>query len=245
MSAFDEVALTWRYDIRDGWRELTFSGTLTEASSESLHNATMELLRQQPAGLLIDLTAVTVTDEGAMLVFARIVAEALRWPDVLVVLCASTGEVRRLLGADTLDPRLVFDSVAAGRSAALASVLTVTEDLLPIMGAARQARNVITDACLRWDEPDLVGAAALVASELVTNAAVHAHTMMTMQVRLRPCHIRVAVFDGSPLSAVARPAGPHSSGGRGLQLVDAVSAVWGSTSLRDGKVVWAALARGN
>jgi anti-sigma regulatory factor (Ser/Thr protein kinase) len=83
-----------------------------------------------------------------------------------------------------------------------------------------------------------------VASELVTNAAIHAHTMMTIQVSLRPCHVRIAVFDGSDRPAVAGPAG-LSGGGRGLRLVEAVSGAWGSTALPDGKVVWAALNRGS
>jgi hypothetical protein len=238
-----EAPLTWRHDIRDGLPTLTVGGTLTLASSELLHDATIGLLRRHRAEVLIDLAALTAADDKAVLVFAKIVAEALQWPEVLVLVCAATGEVMRLLGADVLDPRLVFDSVAAGRSAALASVPVVTEDLLPISGAARHGRDVITDACLRWNEPDLVGPAALVASELVTNAAVHAHTMMTLQVRLRPCHLRIAVFDGSTLPAVASPAAPASNRGRGLHLVDAVSAAWGWTPRPGGKVVWAALAR--
>jgi hypothetical protein len=221
-----EAPLTWRHDIRDGLPTLTVGGTLTLASSELLHDATIGLLRRHRAEVLIDLAALTAADDKAVLVFAKIVAEALQWPEVLVLVCAATGEVMRLLGADVLDPRLVFDSVAAGRSA-----------------AARHGRDVITDACLRWNEPDLVGPAALVASELVTNAAVHAHTMMTLQVRLRPCHLRIAVFDGSTLPAVASPAAPASNRGRGLHLVDAVSAAWGWTPRPGGKVVWAALAR--
>jgi hypothetical protein len=42
---------------------------------------------------------------------------------------------------------------------------------------------------------------------------------------------------------VARRAGSAGVGGRGLQLVDAVSAAWGSTALATGKVVWSALDR--
>ncbi|WP_250036672.1 STAS domain-containing protein [Paractinoplanes maris] len=238
-------ALTWHQEIRDELPTLTVAGTLTVASGEPLHDAAIGFLRQHRAEVMIDLTALTVADESAVLVFGRIVDEALRWPDVLVVVCAPTGEVMRLLSADVLDPRLVFDSVASGRSVALASVPAVSEDLLPISRAARHARRVVTEACLRWDEPDLIGSATLVVSELVSNAAMHAQTMMTMQVRLRPCHVRIAVFDGSALPAVSRSAGTAGGGGRGLLLVDAVSAAWGSTPLPDGKVVWSALARGN
>ncbi|MEU8821579.1 hypothetical protein [Actinoplanes sp. NPDC048796] len=233
--------MTWSHTVRGGLATLVVEGTLTTASSEMLQGGTIGMPHRNAGGLLVDLSGLAVADDDAVLVFAGLVARALSHPEVLVVVCAPAVEVMRLLCANGLDPRLVFDSVAAGRAALLADAPAMTEDLLPVTRAARQARGVVTEACLRWDEPDLVGPAALVASELVTNAAMHAHTMMTMQVRLRPCHVRIAVFDGSGRPAVARPPGDS---GRGLHLVDAVSAAWGSTALPTGKVVWAALSRG-
>ena len=244
MTILGEVPLTWRHALRDGLLTVVVDGTLTMASSEVLHEAITGLLRQNAGRLLVDLSGMVVADEDAVQVFAAMVAQALPYPEVPVVVCAPTVEVMRLLSAGVLDLRLVFGSVAAGRTAALADVPTVAEDLLPVTGAARRSRDVVTEACLRWAEPDLIGPATLVASELVTNAAMHAHTLMTMQVRLLPCHLRIAVFDGSDLPAVTRAAGP-CGGGRGLHLVEAVSAAWGSTALPGGKVVWAALSRGS
>lgn len=211
------------------------------AGSELLHDATIKILRRHRAEVLIDLSTMTMTGRDTAAVFTRIMAEAVLWPDVLVVVCAPAG-LTRSLGPAVLDPRLVFGSVRAARSAALANVPTVSEILLPVADAARRARTVVTDACRRWDEADLADPAMLVASELVTNATVHAHTMMTMQVRLRPCHLRIAVFDGSSAPAGTRRAGPAGDG-RGLHLVDAVSTAWGSTPLSSGKVVWSALSR--
>lgn len=243
MTTVDEVPLTWSHDRHDGLSTLAVGGTLTMASSDRLHEAAIGMLERDRGGFLVDLSGLVVADRDAVLVFARMVAWALPYPDALVVVCAPTAKVMRLLVAGMLDPRLVFDSVATGRAALLAEVPVVTEDLLPLSGAARRARNVITEACLMWDEPDLIAPAALVVSELVANAAMHAHTMMTVQVRLRPCHVRIAVFDGSGVPAVARPAGSSGTGGRGLRLVSAVSVAWGSTALPAGKVVWAALSR--
>jgi hypothetical protein len=208
-----------------------------------LHEAVARVRRRGKAAMLIDVSALVVADRAAVVAFAGLMVDALRWPDVLVLICAPTADLAAMLDADVLDPRLLIGSLADGRTAGLVPVTPVTEDLLPVTGAARQARNVVTDACLSWNEPDLVGPAALVVSELVTNAAIHADTMMTLQVRLRPCHLHVAVFDGSATPAVMRESRPVLEGGRGLQLVDAVSVAWGSTSLPTGKVVWSALAR--
>ncbi|MGA5305890.1 ATP-binding protein [Nucisporomicrobium flavum] len=243
MTDLGEAPLTWQYGAQGGLSVLTVDGTLTRTSSELLHAAATGLLRQGSGRLLVDLSGLMVADKDAIRVFAGIAAQALLYPDVLVMVCAPTAEVMRLLSVGVLDARLVFDSMVTARAAALAESPAMTEDLLPISGAARQARNVITEACLLWDEPDLIGSAALVVSEMVTNAVVHAHTMMTMQVHLRPCHVRIAVFDGSGRPAAARAASVSGTGGRGLHLVEAVSEVWGSATLPEGKVVWAALSR--
>ncbi|GLW31477.1 hypothetical protein Areg01_44170 [Actinoplanes regularis] len=242
MSATPEAPLTWRNDVQDGLPVLTMSGTLTAASGQTLPDVVVELLSGDQAAMLIDVSAMAVTGEDALAVFGLIMDRALRWPDVLVLICASPAGMTRTLEAH-IDPRLMVGSVAAGREVASRTAPTVTEDMLPLSGAPRRARDVVTEACLRWTVPELVGPASLVASELVTNAAVHAHTMMTMQIRLRPCHLRIAVFDGSPAQAVAGRPTPGSGGGRGLWLVEAVSAVWGSTALPSGKVVWSALKR--
>jgi hypothetical protein len=65
----------------------------------------------------------------------------------------------------------------------------VLEELLPVPGASRRARNVVTDACLRWDLPNVVGAAAIIISELVSNVVDHAHTVMTIEVAHRDSHL--------------------------------------------------------
>ena len=243
MSTMGAVPLVWRFDILDGLPTVTVKGVLTASTGEMLHEAVLARLRQRRAALLIDVSAVTVSEPAAIVVFDRIMLHAVQWPDVLVAICGPGAEVRALLDDDVVDPRMVFGSVTAARSAVLARATPVTEELLPVSGSARQARTVVKDACLRWDEPKLVGSAALVVSELVTNAAMHAHTIMTLQIRLRLCHLHIAVFDGAATHAQARQAGPDSSGGRGLHLVHAMSAAWGSTSLPTGKVVWSALSR--
>jgi len=79
-----------------------------------------------------------------------------------------------------------------------------------------------------------------VASELISNAVEHAHTIMTLQVRLRPRYLHLAVFDGAEAEPVPR-CGPdtEAAGGRGLQMVELVSTRWGYLRRTDGKVVWA------
>jgi two-component sensor histidine kinase len=121
----------------------------------------------------------------------------------------------------------------------------ISDEVLPVSGAARQARNVATDACLRWDLPHLVGPASLIVSELVSNVVDHAHTMADIRISLRRRYLTIAVRDGASAPPVASdpiPAGDISAG-RGLLLVDATAHSWGWLPSEGGKVVWAALAR--
>lgn len=118
MSSAGDAPLTWGYDMRDGLPVLALGGTLTMAAGALLHDVVVEARQQHRAAVLIDVSALVVPDRDVVDVFASITTEALRWPDVLVLICAPTAEVTQLLGADVLDPRLLFDSVAAGRTAA-------------------------------------------------------------------------------------------------------------------------------
>jgi two-component sensor histidine kinase len=119
----------------------------------------------------------------------------------------------------------------------------ISDLLLPLTGTSRHARDLATEACLRWDLPDLIGPVGVVVTELVSNAIEHANTMITLQLARRPRHFHVAVRDGSAWPPETRvPASDEPGRGRGLLLVASLAADWGWLPTGDGKVVWATLA---
>ena len=85
--------------------------------------------------------------------------------------------------------------------------------------------------------------AALVLSELVGNAVRHADGPC-LQVRLRRSGevLRIAVHDDSPVPPLPREASWEDESGRGMHIVDALSASWGWEPRSTGKVVWADVA---
>jgi anti-sigma regulatory factor (Ser/Thr protein kinase) len=90
--------------------------------------------------------------------------------------------------------------------------------------------------------PDLIQAAVLLVSELVTNAVLHGRPDIVLRVRADPRGITVSVQDtgsGRPEMRASDPA-HHEARGRGLRIVDAMAARWGVEPSEPipGKVVW-------
>lgn len=91
---------------------------------------------------------------------------------------------------------------------------------------------------------------ALAASELVTNAVLHARTRVYVRVAKVGRGVRIEVEDGNPYIPPVDAARPSdllsnlSMTGRGLALVAATCDRWGSESTEAGKVTWAEVGTG-
>ena len=84
--------------------------------------------------------------------------------------------------------------------------------------------------------------ASLVASELAANALVHAAGMFTVTVRSGDGRVVIEVTDENPVMPALTSPGPDAVSGRGLLMVEAVSAAWGvRKGPGSGKTVWAEL----
>ncbi|UQU68068.1 ATP-binding protein [Couchioplanes caeruleus] len=221
------------------------SGRLGLPDSATLRTRLMECLAEQPDALLVDVAALTVSEPLALAAFSAVARQAARWPGIPVMLCAPRPEVRHSLGLAAYKRLPVYATVQAARAELgddPRARPVITEELLPVTGAARQARNVATDACVRWDLPGLVAPASLIASELASNVVDHAHTMMTLRLALHRRRLHITVRDGSAAAPQLRSIAPAATaGGRGLMLVDATADAWGWLPCDGGKVVWTSL----
>ena len=110
--------------------------------------------------------------------------------------------------------------------------------LAPAPESARSARHAVSDTLLDVGRADLLDTAALLASELVTNAVVHARTPIDVQIWAATSGLRVAVTDRSPALPMQRHYGQVATTGRGLELLELLSDRYGTEAGADGKTVW-------
>jgi anti-sigma regulatory factor (Ser/Thr protein kinase) len=102
--------------------------------------------------------------------------------------------------------------------------------------SVRDARRFVAHALA--DAGDVADDAALLVSELATNAVIHAGSAYTVTVRRHDGFVRVEVADASPSSARRCRYSPTSGTGRGLGMVEDLSSGWGVEEDGVGKIVW-------
>ncbi|MCC3767622.1 ATP-binding protein [Streptomyces sp. UNOC14_S4] len=110
-----------------------------------------------------------------------------------------------------------------------------------VADARRFSRALLTE----WGLEELVDDAALLLSELVTNAVVHVpDTAGDIELALTRAHghLVVQVTDTGGHLPRCGQAGPDSENGRGMWLVEQIAALWGHHPSVKGKTVWFTLA---
>ena len=148
--------------------------------------------------------------------------------------CLST---RELLDADRLQSHLILGALPSA-----------------VPCARLHTRHILWE----WGLQPLTDQAELIVSELITNA-VHASEALTASryagrwapgrppVRLwlhgQQQHIAIQVWDANNQPPARQPTDPDAESGRGLLLVESLTAAWGSYRLQrsSGKITWAIL----
>jgi anti-sigma regulatory factor (Ser/Thr protein kinase) len=121
-------------------------------------------------------------------------------------------------------------------------------ELAPLPTAIGCARLHTVHVLHEWGLRERAEDAALIVSELMTNAAEAAMLLpdrppVTLGLLASEKSLIIEVWDRSPLDLETREAGPDAEGGRGLTVVAALSERWGwERTGHHRKVVWAELA---
>lgn len=116
-------------------------------------------------------------------------------------------------------------------------------ELEPVPRSPRLARRFVADTLGPQADVDLVDAAELLVTELVTNAVVHARSrarVLIVTAGDRGC-VRIEVHDDAYEPPRLGDFDPEATSGRGLALVNAMSDRWGvepDGPARPGKRIW-------
>jgi serine phosphatase RsbU (regulator of sigma subunit)/anti-sigma regulatory factor (Ser/Thr protein kinase) len=118
-------------------------------------------------------------------------------------------------------------------------------DFEPDAAAVAAARCFVRDTLVSWGlsgDDIQVTDAVLLASELVTNAIVHAGTRVRLTCRMNAATVEISVLDQHPARMIPDPpsagADVDRPSGRGLLLPAALSSSWGVTYASAAKVIW-------
>jgi anti-sigma regulatory factor (Ser/Thr protein kinase) len=221
-----------------------FVGTLVAHTAPLLWSAALRYLADQPDVLVFDLDGLAMPEPDALSVFPALAHRASVWPGIALIACTSSAGAQELLSQQAVDKALPIcptrdEAMLLASGSPLPRRLVA--ELQPAVGAARQARDVATEACVRWGTPALAPRASIVTSELVANGVRHAGTPMTLTVSRTLKYLHIAVRDASTDPPVRRYPDPLSTSGRGLMIVEGTAMSWDFTQMGDGKVVWATL----
>ncbi|MCF6525426.1 SpoIIE family protein phosphatase [Streptomyces sp. JJ36] len=118
--------------------------------------------------------------------------------------------------------------------------------------AVRDVREFVRRHLRDWGWEKASAETELMATELVTNALVHADSDVEVRLRELPDLIRVEVRDSDPRPPLPAPIlvaadadlESEAEHGRGLVIVDALASVWGNSPSGRGKAVWFEISRG-
>jgi anti-sigma regulatory factor (Ser/Thr protein kinase) len=123
-----------------------------------------------------------------------------------------------------------------GNSSAVDTRTTLGADA----GSAAAARRFVADVLnQRGFSKSAIEDAVLLASEVVTNAVLHAGGSVDVVVIADSSMARVEVHDDHPSHPVLLTSGPEATFGRGLRVIEALAGGWGVDDRGDrGKCVW-------
>lgn len=230
-----------------GLRLLVFSGDLTTRAVREVRQVVAKALADWPGPVVCDLAGVRSFRAADLTVFPTVFAEAGGWPAVSLALMAPSPPLRDALqrvGVDRRVPLVDATQLHAGppphgwRPQLLARSVPLPHDVRAA-AAARQATADFCDVAGFDGEP--TDDAALIVSELVTNAVRHAVPPVQLRLLASETALTIAVADGTRDPPRPAAPAPHESG-RGLTIVQALSVAWRSEpQLAGGKVVYARL----
>jgi anti-anti-sigma factor len=228
----------------DGASVLTVAGVLDSSTYAPLRNAIVKAAIDEPAAVVVDVSALSVPRESALAVFTSAHWHVNEWRDVPLALVCSHAAGRETLRHNGITRYLpVHASLwqALDVPRASESRRRARAELPGLTTSVRRAQQLVAQWLDRWSMADFAPAAATIATVFVENAVDHSGGDTVLRVESDGRTVTVAVDDTG-----GTPAAYHEDGGadarvRGLEFVRVLCRAWGSAPTDTGKTVWAVI----
>ncbi len=229
-------------------RVLTAEGCLDGTTYLPLRDAIIKAALDEPAAVIIDVTALLVPAPSAWAAFTSARWHIGQWPDVPIALvCAHRGGRTAI----TRNGVARYVPVYPSTPDAIAAITQwhqqpvrrrARADLPRTPGSAHRARQLVDEWLTHWSRTELISVAKLVVTVLVENVLAHTESTPTVRLESMDELVTIAVDDHSSVPAARKEISPD--GGEdvsGLAIVAALCRKWGNLPTPSGKTVWAAL----
>lgn len=237
--------MTWRIlrDFDSGSTTITLAGTLNPAEKPRLADLLHHGGLDAPLALIVDLNAITTSDAAAVAaLLSRWVTGRPDGPELVLSVNPLTPTGRLLhstLGRQTTVRSATTEGPTKNESSdpRRAHLRLAADRRSPAAG-----RRLVAQHCHAWGMHSTADRAMVIASELISNAVLHAETDVDITVTALAGSLRISVRDRAPQaprSVVVTDPGQLPEGGRGLPIISALATDWGFFAFGDGKTVWA------
>ncbi|WP_242455844.1 sulfate transporter [Mycolicibacterium sp. P1-18] len=232
--------------VASGHTTLVMDGVLDATTYRTVRDAVVKAALDAPPLILVDVTALWAPASSAWSVFTSARWLVVDWPDVPIGLVCSHVAGRRMLARNGITRYLpVYANLTAARNAMADDVdphrRRVREVWPAVPSAVPSVRDFIAHWLHTWSLDEFAATAGVVATVLVDNVLRHTDSDPDVRLETDGATVTVAVTDGSPSPACVRDEDEILGCLSELQIVHALTRVWGNTPTPEGKVVWAVM----
>jgi hypothetical protein len=229
---------------------LTVDGVLDTKTYLPLRDSIIKAALDEPRAVIVDIARLKVPAQSALAVFTSAQWHVQRWPDIPVALVCADTDCRDMLahnGVTRYVPvhRTVDIALHALAAPARLHRRRARTELPAEPLSLSRSRDLVGLWLTAWSHQDLVPVAKVVVTVLVENVLAHTDSPANLRVETDGTAVTVAVSDASHVPPGLRENPTADPGPSGLQVVAALSRMWGTAPTPTGKTVWAVVGSEN
>jgi hypothetical protein len=226
---------------------LSVEGVLDSTTYLALRDTIIKAALAVPAAVIVDATRLAVPAPSAWAVFTSARWHVGTWPEVTVMLVCRHAEGREAAtrnGVARYVPvyATIEEAIAAlSQQDAVRTRRRARADLPATSAGLNRARQMVQEWLTAWRLPEFIPVAKVVVTALVENVLQHTDSTPNLRLEADGTTVTVAVEDFSHRAAGLREAPGDVNRPSGLNIVAAMSRVWGNAPSSSGKTVWAVI----